>query len=204
MLQRHIVNTWPLSTKNLATRSILGKLFISLLYTVEDFPVPTCQFPIFRLDCALGPADFNSQENSFDLGLRALKVGGHSDFVITSISLVQLLPESQVNCWLNLSDLPADQLYSEPLGIIVRRTETVNITLDCTEFEPSDVKEGVWTFETETYELKEGELSPAKPAGDMLESDIWKPQGYVRKNYYACGPDGSEWCNCGLFKDKCE
>jgi len=170
---------------------ILGKSVsgVSIISHDDSEIFSDCQFPIYKVWCKTNP-EFDSHENTFNLSLQALTVGGPIDFVITSISLVQLLPEQKVNCWLNLSDLPDDKLYSEPLGVIVRRDEAVNMVLDCTEFKPSDVKEGVWVFETEAYELENGSLSPARR--DTSRSS--KPQGFVKINYRSCGEDRQEWC----------
>lgn len=139
-----------------------------------------CHFPASVFICGR-EFTFDAEIDSFGFALKRMSLE-KEPIVIEQLSLIQELPTEKVNCWLNISNLPGDKQHEGRPGLLIGGQEIVDVKLSCVDFSLRDVKKGVWRFDAKTYWPESG-FSPQEPI-----------QGFVRINYYECGPNKSEWC----------
>jgi len=151
-------------------------------------PPPNCDFPIFWLQCT-NDSEFNDATNTFRLTLSNTVWKGESkrDYIITEILLTQILPEPNMNCWLDTATLPDESKSTDPLGLLVVSDQERTVTLTCSEFGPEEI-EGVWELNATAYELKDGRLVPALRIQEMNGTRSYNYRrgirgGYVLRNY---------------------
>lgn len=158
----------------------------------DSVPEPECEFPTYALLCQ--SYAFDAQSDSFELTLMNLL----PDVLVENLTLLQDLLGNNVNCWLNLSELPTVRRYNGTYGLLIKKGETIRLNLSCTPFDQVDIGAGVWHFDTRVYWIKDGILHPANLTSDLhshfSDGTPVKPQGFLKINYYACGQDKGEWC----------
>jgi len=134
---------------------------------------------------------FNAEANQFTFTLSAsglVKI----DYLLKELSLTQIIPSNHTYCWLNLSRLNYNQSFYE--GLYIQTPQKVNLTLDCTEFESTDVQKGVWLFNHSIYEIREGRSPSVSTAAQQFVF-------HLRINYLPRGSWNLQKSNVTLTSD---